>query len=404
MFQEKNMNRISLFFLSMFLILFGVINISGLRSIEGLEWVLDLRSAIGIIAGLGIILDIYCSCKCTHPDDHSHHHKLILLAFLVLSSSAMAADPLEVEGVRWNAAGAIALTTPTVSPTPSPTPAPTDSTTCGRCNGTGKIKPDGRIEIACPDCGGDGKLTMAKAIKIISQERKGLDELSRKWDELSERIKKDKEKQSPPPAVTPSTAKTPAEITWMGDIDQLRWEVKKQNKYGLIFFTGALNKPDGYCPPCEYAKKTTFLSSEVQNYVNENLLCAKIDAGSLPKSDQDGWGLQWTPSFVLVDPDWRTQLLFDRPKEDDKLYYEPDRFLSLLKHNYKGIVESIRTGSLKAKPVASQRQISYNRTCNCASTGQCTCGPNCQCPDCPRESQIRYAVRHYYPETSYAGF
>tara|TARA_B100000519_G_scaffold25799_1_gene18105 strand:+ start:4072 stop:4734 length:663 start_codon:yes stop_codon:yes gene_type:complete len=41
---------------------------------------------------------------------------------------------------------------------PSP-PIPSPSAVCERCNGTGTIKPDGRISLTCPDCDGTGKTT-----------------------------------------------------------------------------------------------------------------------------------------------------------------------------------------------------------------------------------------------------
>lgn len=43
----------------------------------------------------------------------------------------------------------------------NPAPQPTPAGQCARCQGSGSIKPDGRIVIPCPDCDGTGKIAKA---------------------------------------------------------------------------------------------------------------------------------------------------------------------------------------------------------------------------------------------------
>lgn len=81
---------------------------------------------------------------------------LFIIAVLVTAGcGATNADPAAYwRGRGYAVVQAAVVTFAESAPDPSPTPIPEGE--CSRCRGTGRIKPDGRIEIDCPDCGGDG--------------------------------------------------------------------------------------------------------------------------------------------------------------------------------------------------------------------------------------------------------
>lgn len=52
---------------------------------------------------------------------------------------------------------------PDVKPSPKPKPKPNEPTICPRCEGTGKLFGDGRIQPTCPDCKGTGRIKSGAA-------------------------------------------------------------------------------------------------------------------------------------------------------------------------------------------------------------------------------------------------
>jgi hypothetical protein len=110
------------------------------------------------------------------------------------SSSTPSPEPaLSALDIAWAGASATAAVTsvatsdaPPAPKPPEPTPEPISD--CGRCNGTGRIKPDGRIEIDCPDCGGDGVLSFNDLMRAFEAKSKVHERFARQLAEQRKEV------------------------------------------------------------------------------------------------------------------------------------------------------------------------------------------------------------------------
>jgi hypothetical protein len=249
--------------------------------------------------------------------------KLMLAASLMLAGCNPNILPqpdatlAQLEDARAYTAASFALLQPGDSgPSPPDPPAPTPGETCARCDGTGRIKPDGRIEIACPDCDGTGKTTVAvnwawmyveqntapqtasltspssttrhdaTAAQIKNWENR-IDALQKRLDENLKLIQNLKSQQ---PTVAP--------IQWVTSLETLKRRCQETGLPGLIhFYTES-------CAPCVQMDRNVFADQSVAAYVNANFVPARINAEWLSAAERTQWGISAVPSERLVRSDW----------------------------------------------------------------------------------------------------
>lgn len=100
----------------------------------------------------------------------------VLLAFLCIPTQFMNTKTFAVDKyIVMDGEAGVAYSFAMETPKPTENVKPTVITTCDKCNGTKKYKPDGRIEAPCP-CGGNCKCSGAarklnKQIILITQPR-----------------------------------------------------------------------------------------------------------------------------------------------------------------------------------------------------------------------------------------
>lgn len=194
-------------------------------------------------------------------------HLLIILIYLTTVGCVPAG--VDSRAAYWRGRGAAvvhaaAVTFGDIEPTPSPDdgPSPTPAT-CQRCNGTGKIKPDGRIEIPCPDC-------------------------QRNSSEPEQAVA---EPPTPPPA--------PA-VYWHGYLPLAKAEAERAAKPLLIYVSSETD-----CPACRKLEADHFPREEAIKSLSD-FVCVKLQAeGEWPGGGTiaEKLGAAKIPYFVIAKPD-----------------------------------------------------------------------------------------------------
>jgi hypothetical protein len=393
-------NNLALLFLCIFLLIAGSCLSVGfdtplLRGIAGIS---------ALVAGfLGLLeFGFRFTSVIETPPKHKTHHKhdsfLIFVICLGLVGVTKAANPLDVESSRWAAAECVAMNVTDSTPSPTPGPSPTPSGQCGRCNGTGKIKPDGRIEIACPDCGGDGIVQIPDLTRAIATLNDRLNETRVDLGFIRDEHKKLTQQQpsvnqavfagvpqtqGPPEPQALGNVKSGAPFlksdvwedvdfsSWISSTDQIQWMVQKWKRPAFIFWSAEV------CEPCDRAKKNIFADSKIKEYLERNFICCYIDASKMTQSQRDDWEVTVVPSYSLIDEKWDTIVKIKR-EIDSK-----DKFMDNLTEGMRDIPKQSLNQRTTYRSFASQ-------SCRCSETGVCDCGDSCACPNCPVHIQRLY--------------
>jgi hypothetical protein len=178
---------------------------------------------------------------------------------------------------------------------PNPTPTPGR---CEECNGTGKLKPDGRIEINCWHCGGDGivgepqqatqrdtaqlESLLAENNVKIQELLQRLEQLDAKSQSLADRIDnlqvgklltqiKDKNDQlESTPSQGPSARNASASIAWLTDLDAA---LNEGRRTGRLVYAHFVTTP---CPECVEWKRRVLSRPEVNQYITTTFVPVEV--------------------------------------------------------------------------------------------------------------------------------
>jgi hypothetical protein len=273
-------------------------------------------------------------------------------------SDSFVAPKLSALEVAWAGANAAAAVTsgedrdpiPTPIP-PSPTPAP--DAECGRCDGTGRIRLDGRIEIDCPDCGGDGKLSYEDMYSIIrlaqsktTIQSPGMLLTARKSDEkaaeleplpgnerveqvlqeplprevmqsdsLAYRTRSEMESTSPLVETVPKDAHP---IQWLTTLAAGREASHSTGKPAIVYWHG------DNCRPCREFERLALNESTLTDFLAGRFACVKVNAQRLNRTPAGRrqlkeWNITSIPQVFLVTPDWKIFRLLKRSNDPQDL-------------------------------------------------------------------------------------
>jgi hypothetical protein len=181
-------------------------------------------------------------------------------------------------------------------PTPTP-PTPTPGR-CTECNGTGKLKPDGRIEINCWHCGGDGivgepqqatqrdtaqlESLLAENNAKIQELLQRLEQLDAKSQSLADRIDnlqvgkllnqiKEKNNQlESTPSQGPSARNASASIAWLTDLNAA---LSKGISTNRLIYAHFVTTP---CPECVEWKRNVLSQPEVNQFITTNFVPVEV--------------------------------------------------------------------------------------------------------------------------------
>jgi thioredoxin family protein len=258
----------------------------------------DPPTLIGDLQGARSAVDRYSRVI----DEIAEHLRTIEAMPAASAKAGTAATPAQLESARAFAAGTLAFSEgdlspplpapvpPAPSPNPLPTPAPGEI--CQRCNGTGRIKPDGRVEIACPDCGGDGRLTLQDLVNRLNQ------------------------LPPAPPTPTPTPAPKPrpnpppsGTVQWLRTPEDGYAASKATGKQGIVFWFGQreANGAGADCPACHKFERTVLADPRVQAILAERFVCVRINATTFPESRLAIWEISNIPAVSILPPDWSLQ-------------------------------------------------------------------------------------------------
>lgn len=354
---------------------------------------------------------------------------ILLLCFLVgvlISSKVCSQELIEIEHARAYAASSVAFLQPEING-PSPLPGPQPGEKCERCGGQGKIKPDGRIVIDCPDCGGDGIVGLTDAIRLFREEQSRTNAerellkqtvlqateqlnttmaLKMQFDGSAVKASGFPPQPGNPPLVSaPETAQNgpqtaastarvvqfppaaPIALEWTTDIATAKQLAQLSHKPVLVFWTG------DFCEPCKIFESEVFENNEEAKRVLSStfVLCEiKLDSSNNRDVAKE-WGVRVTPTVTVVAPDWKKWdhiMVGYNAKDPDR----ENKFLQSLRDSYSWNTPKRYMPSL----VANQ--------CQCHETGVCTCGPNCNCQNCPARQQVMRTVPVYQSMPMYQSF
>jgi hypothetical protein len=230
-------------------------------------------------------------------------------------------------------------------PAPDPTPQPQPGEKCQRCGGTGRIKPDGRIEIACPDCAGTGQITLSSVLSRMLESQRQL------RDDLRARA------AQPAPIALPPAAQPAPRVTvrWETSIDAARDQSLKQNKPCLVIFSGE------YCAPCKKLE-TEVIDAATLQLITQRCVAAKIDAAACAPETLSAWSVPSIPKVFLIRADWTSRVeigaTHDAQQFRASLVYWLDRFA---KENSAGRTSATgsRTSALGAAAKTARTKWTY---------------------------------------------
>jgi hypothetical protein len=224
---------------------------------------------------------------------------------------------LERAWARSSAAAAVtSIGTGNTPPSPPPAePTPEPGGLCGRCQGSGRIKPNGRIEIDCPDCAGDGKLSYGDMLAVV-----------RNWQAFRIPPAEIRNTHKPTPELTaleptppnehsllapqkvaplkPAPIKIPT-VQWLISLESARKAARQNGKPALVYWYSER------CQPCRAFERVVLGDLRVQEVLASRMVCVKIDAERLNQAAAgrrrlQAWNIVSIPHVSIATPDWKT--------------------------------------------------------------------------------------------------
>lgn len=309
-----------------------------------------------------------------------------ILLWLVLSNITITIsygqDLFEQERAKAHAAASVAFTDPSgVSPEPGPAPGPGPSNTqCQRCSGTGRIKPDGRIEIDCPTCGGDGvasKTDFARMDKLLLIQQEKIKAQQEEVNELPV-------VKNPPssPAVRDRQPATRS-IQW-NSIDGGDAQKHLEDPNTIVFYYISSHT----CIPCKFFEENVLANMPE---VMEQFHTTKIMA-------EDATGVNWNENWLPGEDRFPTIWLVT---QSDRVQIKPYDTVARFALEVQRGLDQLGAKFKQIKPATYNSLAPQSRRCNCSETGICICGDDCQCLNCPIHSKTSYYPAEY-PRTGRA--
>lgn len=269
---------------------------------------------------------------------------------------------LDLAWASVNAAAAVTMAGGDVVPPPP-------DAECGRCGGTGRIRPDGRIEVECPDCGGDGKLGYGDLLRIVRVAQTDPPNLSgvpvtvHKPQLVSieptpadERSLLAPQPASPIPPMDAAPAAALSEparqkartVRWYTSLAVARAASQTTGKPALVYWYG------DNCRPCRTFERKVLNDRDVVERMERDFVCAKLNAEALNRSATGqallrAWNVTSIPQVCSVAADWKTYKLLKRTED-------PREFSQQLHHSRHGTTRAAGgwRPTTSAPPVARQ--------------------------------------------------
>lgn len=202
---------------------------------------------------------------------------------------------------------------------PGPTP-PNPGEKCERCNGTGRIKPDGRIEVDCFDCGGDGILMPADREPSLWEARIKLATAVIQATKAETATATAKAACCDCPNCTCGTAgagpcpcncaeckahlaapgivESSQRLNWHTDRATAQAESQRTGKQAIVYWYSPVD-----CPNCELLEQRIFANARVQAAL-ANYVLMKVDATTVDARWLSDWKVTTIPDLRVVSSDW----------------------------------------------------------------------------------------------------
>jgi hypothetical protein len=210
------------------------------------------------------------------------------------------------------------ITPAPVPPVPNPTPEP--GTECDRCNGTGRKKPDGRIEIDCPDCGGDGKLSYGEMLSVVERAQSAsntvpeIGPLATRNGSIQTTARFDPELTTVARKQVARSPKQTYPLQWFTSLEAARDQSKRSAKPAMVYWYG------NNCAPCRAFERDVLGDANVRETLGLRFVCVRINAEALNQSPAGktrlrAWNITSIPQVFVVPPDWRTSKSLKRTND-----------------------------------------------------------------------------------------
>jgi hypothetical protein len=250
------------------------------------------------------------------------------------------ATPLELATAMAAPAAIYAMMDFEAAPAPTP-PAPAPNERCERCNGTGKIKPDGRIEVICPDCDGDGKTSTVvnQAWRTVQYQQA---KCERRIRDLLQQIAASRPKKAPP--LRPVPLETG--ISWETDLTAARNKARERGVPLLIHWYAT------WCGPCQRMDREVFTDPDVISLLNGQFVPVHLDVDKADPLLKKNWGINQVPTDIACENDYSRAMRFD-PTSD------PKRYRSQLQEAIQRFKREPTPAAPKPQPQQTSRVIQY---------------------------------------------